>query len=471
MFTDGFTDGFTAESTAGSTAGSSHILVRAHKDPFKVADAATTLRRNLIGSNVGNLVFSQATFRLLSVPATTIDASPLEPAAGGTGSDERIDEAYDHVVIPLANAFRSSFVEQLTRLTELIERLTVPVTILGVGAQARLSGAYGGSGKVDPIARRFVRAVLDRGPSIGVRGERTREYLRGLGFGDDVVRVVGCPSMFMFGPDLPALRPAGAITGGSITGGSITGGSITGGSITGGSITGGSRIALTVSPYVARMGPISLTFAERYPGLVYVAQNRETLSLLLTGQYPLPDREAEQRSTGVPISLDHPLLASGRTVFCLDPKSWFAELATYDLCFGSRIHGAIAALLAGTPAVVLAHDARTLELAEYHEIPFREIPADPAQADPARLAAESDWSGLHSGHHARWETFAGYLTEHGLRHAYDANGDRGAAFDARLALTDFPPPVRPLTGPIAKPRYALRRFATLPGRARKRLAR
>ena len=78
-FTDGFTAGFTAESTAGSTAGSSHILVRAHKDPFKVADAATTLRRNLIGSNVGNLVFSQATFRLLSVPATTIDASPLEP--------------------------------------------------------------------------------------------------------------------------------------------------------------------------------------------------------------------------------------------------------------------------------------------------------------------------------------------------------------------------------------------------------
>ena len=55
---------------------------------------------------------------------------------------------------------------------------------------------------------------------------------------------------------------------------------------------------------------------------------------------------------------------------------------------------------------MLAHDARTLELAEYHESPFRAIPADPAQADPARLAAESDWSGLHSGHRARWATFA-----------------------------------------------------------------
>jgi len=429
-----------------ATVGSTRILVRAHKDPFTVADASTTLRRNLIGSNVGNLVFSQATFRLLSVPGTTIDASPLEPPAGGAGSADQINETYDHVVIPLANAFRSSFVEQLSRLTELIERLTVPVTILGVGAQARLSGAYGGAGKVDPLAGRFVRAVLDRGPSIGVRGERTRDYLRGLGFGDSLVRVVGCPSMFTFGPDLPSLRPAG-------------------------DITPGSRLALTISPYVARMGPISLIVAERYPRLVYLAQNRETLALLLTGRYPLPQPEAEQRSTGVPVSLRHPLVASGRTAICLDPASWFAELATYDLCFGSRIHGAIAALLAGTPAVVLAHDARTLELAEYHEIPFRAIPADPAQSDPARLAAESDWSDVHSGHPARWETFAAYLAEHGLQHAYDADRDRGAAFDARLAGTDFPPPVRPLTGPTARPHYALRRLATLPRRARARLAR
>ena len=63
----------------------------------------------------------------------------------------------------------------------------------------------------------------------------------------------------------------------------------------------------------------------------------------------------------------------------------------------------------------------------------------------------------------------GYLAEHGLRHAYGDLGDRGAAFDARLAGMDFPPPVRPLTGPTARPRYAVRRLGTLPGRARRRL--
>ena len=38
------------------------------------------------------------------------------------------------------------------------------------------------------MTKRFVAAVLDHSPSIGVRGEFTRDYLRGLGFGDEHVR-------------------------------------------------------------------------------------------------------------------------------------------------------------------------------------------------------------------------------------------------------------------------------------------
>ena len=56
----------------------------------------------------------------------------------------------------------------------------------------------------------FVRAVLDHGPSIGVRGELTAEYLRSLGFRD--VEVVGCPSMFAWGPDLRVERKVPELT-------------------------------------------------------------------------------------------------------------------------------------------------------------------------------------------------------------------------------------------------------------------
>jgi polysaccharide pyruvyl transferase WcaK-like protein len=42
-----------------------------------------------------------------------------------------------------------------------------------------------------------------------------------------------------------------------------------------------------------------------------------------------------------------------------------------DFVFGSRIHGSIAAVLSGTPSYLLAHDARTLELARYFDLPHR----------------------------------------------------------------------------------------------------
>ena len=173
------------------------ILIRAHKNPFTVADADTTYRQNLIGNNTGNLVFSQAVYRLLSTADNDLETSGLAKS-----HPRVINSRFDHVVIPLANAFRPTYIETLDALSNLIEQLTIPVTVLGVGEQASLTGVYKDADSVKPATTRFVRAVLDHSPSIGVRGERTRDYLNSLGFGDEHVKVIGCPSMFMYGPDL-----------------------------------------------------------------------------------------------------------------------------------------------------------------------------------------------------------------------------------------------------------------------------
>jgi len=53
------------------------ILIRSHKNPFTVADADTTYRQNLIGNNTGNLVFSQAVYRLLSTATNDLETSGL----------------------------------------------------------------------------------------------------------------------------------------------------------------------------------------------------------------------------------------------------------------------------------------------------------------------------------------------------------------------------------------------------------
>ncbi|MFC7623320.1 polysaccharide pyruvyl transferase family protein [Microlunatus sp. GCM10028923] len=405
---------------------SHRLLLRAHKDPLRVASAEATLRQDLIGGNTGNLVFSQSVRRLLSTERAQITTGLFRHPP------DRINAEFDHLVIPLANAFRPNYTGQLDRLSELLEQLTIPVTVVGVGAQATLGGRRRDAEVLDRAVSRFVRAVLRQSPTIGVRGEFTLEYLTSLGFAADEVEVIGCPSMFMYGPDLKVNRKVDTLT-------------------------AESPIALNISPYVAALGPISLDHAERYPNLVYQAQNWQTLELMINGDYPMGER-AKMRTTGVPVTLDHPLIRQNRVRFFLDPRTWFEHLAQYEFSFGSRIHGNIAALLAGTPALVLAHDSRTLELAQYHRIPHRKITDLPERPDAAELYAEADWEPLNAGHAERWETFTAFLDRHKLRHVY-LPGESAERFDAELAAADFPPPVETLMGADPEQLYALKRAA------------
>lgn len=382
------------------------ILLRAHKSPFHSASATETVSKRLIGSNVGNLMFSHASYRLLSTSAAEITTSKFE----GLDANE-INENYDVAVVPLANAFRASLIEGVREMAALFEKLTIPIVILGVGAQGPVSGEFKSS-DLDEVVTRFVRAVLERSPSIGVRGELTAQYLANLGFGAEHVDVIGCPSLFMRGPEFNVVRKVEALT-------------------------KYSRISLNVSPYRPLIGPISLDHAQRYPNLMYTAQDQRTLGLMLTGVFRAPYTPPE----GSPTSLDHPLIRENRVRFCLDPSTWMDYLSTFDFSFGTRVHGTIAALLAGTPAVLLAHDSRTLELADYHQIPHRVLNNRLKRVDAAKLYAKADWGPTISGHGERWERMTDFLAKHDLQHVY-LPGESPDAFDERLAAVDFPPPVQ-----------------------------
>src|SRR5699024_4991298 len=91
-----------------------------------------------------------------------------------------------------------------------IERLDMPVAVVGVGATLPLGESVD---SIDPehaeITSRFTRAVLDRSATIRVRGRTTADLLAHLGYGEDAVRLIGCPSMFRTGPlPSPTRRPA-----------------------------------------------------------------------------------------------------------------------------------------------------------------------------------------------------------------------------------------------------------------------
>ena len=135
------------------------ILIRAHKNPFTVADADTTYRQNLIGNNTGNLVFSQAVYRLLSGWYRPRDVrAGQEPPRVISSRFVMCDSPRQRV--------RASYLDTLDALSNLIEQLTIPVTVLGVGSQASLDGVYKGAdaSSGDDALR---PCCTNRSPSIG----------------------------------------------------------------------------------------------------------------------------------------------------------------------------------------------------------------------------------------------------------------------------------------------------------------
>jgi hypothetical protein len=379
------------------------ILLRAPKGPFEVHSAEDTLDRNLIAENSGNLVFIHAAWKLLSAPG--VEISPDRLVVQPDAADE-INERFDAYVIPLANAFRLQYQAALVRTTELVRRLRIPVVVLGVGAQGTVDLGWDAIRPIEGAVKDFVSAVLDRSPTIGVRGEATREYLNGLGFRD--VDVIGCPSMFMWGDTIPVERKAATLD-------------------------KRSNVAITISPYRAVIGGIAMAAHARYPRLTYFAQDLPTLRLLFDGT-PLPGGTPESL---LPVHPGHPFFREHRTRFYVDPWPWIEDLRDYEFSFGTRIHGTIAALLAGTPAVVLAHDSRTLELARYFDIPHRLLRDVPPDLDPANLYAEADFTALRAGHADRFDTLVRYLAGNGLDHVFAHHG-AAADFERRIRETDYP---------------------------------
>ena len=388
---------------------SQRILVRAAKSPFRAASARETLAENLIGTNSGNLLFSTAAVRLLS----TRSAEVLPERFNVTPDQaDEINERYDHFVVPLANAFRPEFLEHLERLSATVERLKIPVTIMGVGAQAPGEGDRAALKPLDAAVTRLCRAVLERSESIGVRGEFTAQYLNDLGF--KRVEVIGCPSIF-YRDGAPSV-PHGASR-----------------------LSADARVAINLTPHIPGIRDLAAHHARAYRRSVYVAQDSRDLRLMAR----VPFRARRDDLAEAPQVPGDAYMARGRARFYLDPRTWVGDLEGVDFSFGTRIHGNIAAIVAGRPGFVLAHDSRTLELARALDIPHLQV-ANVADVRAEELYEQADYGPLARNHAARLARMTGFLERNRLGHIHQP-GESGAAFDARMSAASLPPAVRPAT--------------------------
>ena len=359
------------------------ILMRMGKDPFEVVSAEKTLKKNLLGTNIGNALFQVASHKLLTTKDSEVIPYKFTPSLKDV---EWANENFDMFVIPLANAFRISFKKSLDKHTEFIKKLNIPVLVLGVGVQAEIEcNDFSHLEVIKESVKNFCDAVLEKSKSIGVRGACTKKYLLSLGYKEEQIDIIGCPSMFWHGDEIFIHKKSKYIY-------------------------NSSKISFNLSPYAKYSKNILLKVIKFFDDVVYIPQNNSDLEQILYRNFS-QEREIDRL-------LYKYFYSKNKVIFFNEPKTWIDFLKTRDFSIGTRIHGTIASIIAGTPAHIFVHDSRTKELAEYFEIPFTPI-SEIENINLYKLYEDYDYSNIIKNHKTRFEKVEKFLKKHNINHIFE----------------------------------------------------
>lgn len=387
------------------------ILIRASVSPFEQRDPMETLEKNLLGNNTGNLLFAYSMSRTLYTEDTEIDFVSDVQVIKGEISPEYINENYDYLVLPMANSFRGTFSGILNKWSELIEKLTIPCVVTGIGVQMAYEPDITGKHPFDDSAKRFITAVLNHSHSVGVRGVITQAYLNHLGFRD--IDVTGCPSIEMFGPGLKMREPKPLTKDSAVC------------------VTGSVSSPLNFNKFMVKN-------YELLPNYYFMPQFNDDLRLMYLGA---PFYAANEAQKLYPHDISSEVLVHDRARFFIDMPSILKFNEGIDFNYGTRIHGAVGCILCGVPSLLFTSDARTRELADYHNVPSMPVSLIDDDTDIFDLYEKTDFSIVNKGHEERFWHFVDFLNNNGLPHIYQDKNRKTVPFDEKIKDIDFYGPV------------------------------
>lgn len=386
-------------------------LIRSGIAPTEIREPDEMILKNMIGGNVGNLIYAYSIYRNL----TTEDVEIIPDRYRINEKDaSEINKKYDAYIIPLADAFRESFVESLKKYTKLIEKLTIPVIVIGVGVKAPMNKRIENGFPFDNVVKEFVKAVLKRSNMIGVRGQITADYLSYLGFTEGVDHtVIGCPSMYTFGKEL---------------------------NIKDLNLNKHSKIALNSS----KLSPEHVlkfisSISENYQDYYFIPQWRKEFKMTYVGNEKL-----KENTSFYPNSIADKYYRKDRVRYPLNAKSWINFMKKMDLAVGSRLHGNITATIAGTPSLLITKDARMKELAEYHKLTH--IPEDQLKKNVKLpdLIEKLDFHSPQKVQSQNFNHFLDFLNKNNLDHIYNHNYYKHPPLDQRMAKLNLPEMLTPI---------------------------
>lgn len=384
-------------------------LIRGAIHPLDNMNQTKYILENHTGGNIGNMLFTNGIVRSLMVDEDTlIDFVYTSRTAMDKEYAQYVNENYDYFLIPLANAFKKNFAEELRKLTKFIKMLTIPCAIIGVGIQQQRNVAdFYDAYPYNEEAKNFVAAVLEKSAMIGVRGELTAEYIGKLGFREETdYTVIGCPSMYTWGEHLPKMKPL--------------------------NINEQSVISLNskndfekhnrYKPYLE----FAKSTMKAFPNSIYVQQHTDDMKMMYLDclNQDLVSKKFYPVESCVSFTNVH---------------SWFDYMAKHvDLSVGTRIHGNIASLLAGTPAIVLPYDKRVLELAEYHCLPVFPYEAVNGDVTVYDMLERVDFDAMYKNHKSRFNHYVDFLNKIGIDSIFNHSYENGITpYDKIASSTNY----------------------------------
>lgn len=274
----------------------------------------------------------------LSIPWDT-DVSHLSPKA-------------DRLVLPLANQLGPHV--DLAKLAARFAKVPIPMVGLGLGAQGPITGILADS--IPNGSWEWLKALASKAPSskpnIALRGAATLEVISNKGLGDHCV-VIGCPSNF--------LHPSATL----------------GREIARRRANGLNRVVVAAgNPFLPQFRKLeqSLVAMVVQTDGMYVCQHPIDMLRLVKQEFAQISRAnfLLYKDFTHPWLNDDDYLAWFRRYahsFSSVPE-WLSCMQGYDLVVGTRIHGVMAGIQGGVPAVCLCIDSRTLELCRTMAIPY-----------------------------------------------------------------------------------------------------
>lgn len=324
-------------------------------------------------SNHGASLIARSIMKEFDAEPVALDRSP-----------EELNNEYDACIIAFATHVTSG--RDVSQYTSFIQRLDMPVYLFSAGVSDYSPDVMAVS-DLHPSLIELLKVVSERSSMIGVRGTFTASLLLKAGFRN--VFPVGCPTVYStLQPELRIHKKD---------------------EFTNPTFVYHRTACKNLWPLFKSVRILGQDFLDE----VIFTDNLSKDEVLLNyekSQY-LKFDGGEQ--------IMHEL--RNRGVFVKTFSEWFEIVGKSDFVFGPRLHGCVAALIQGIPAVMLARDLRVKEIAGFYDIPFLTYKEAGTVAKLESLHEKADYSRFEDTYKQRYSNFVSFVETLGLKHNFNVS--------------------------------------------------